>query len=429
MLARVVEGGVIAAPPYGADRDRHAYSAVVLSSESDIDRLRDSAPQFLWARDTTRPRFFLASLATGQWAPCVVVVSRGRAVVGIVYAKQRRIAGLSTGLVFADGSLGHMVVADPLEQEDILAVALQKLFASSGVRGVRLVIPPNGPEQQAITTVQAAMALDVSYTHVDHHSRLLLPHSYQEFLQGLGCQTRRNFRRYRCHFEAAGHRYIEQLSADDFRHVAWYLQTKSRIPSSRRAIERSVNMMAAVDRPMAIGLRHRRGEWLSVAAGWYDSSRVTLFAQLNHDRAFADMSLSVVLRVNLIDMLIRQGIRELVFWAGTAPPLSRYAAWVPAMGVHLDRPTRGWRTGRTLIARLGAWMPRRIAAEMRWMAASGSFPKRPTSHCPSGYDHGSETAAVGGSCARPHSREAGFGRFVARGAPADQESTTISPGL
>src|SRR5215831_17387084 len=163
MLARVVEGGVIAAPPYGADRDRHAYSAVVLSSESDIDRLRDSAPQFLWARDTTRPTFFLASLATGQWAPCVVVVHRGSAIVGIVYAKQRRIAGLSTGLVFADGSLSHMVVADPLEQEDILAVALQQLFASSGVWGVRLVIPPNGPEQRAVTRVHAAMALDVSY--------------------------------------------------------------------------------------------------------------------------------------------------------------------------------------------------------------------------------------------------------------------------
>jgi hypothetical protein len=376
MSPRAVEGGVMLAPPYGCDRARNAYSAVVMSSEPDIDHLRDSAPQALWARDTTRPAFFLASLATGQWAPCVVVVRRGSVVVGIVYAKQRRIAGLSAGLVFADGSLGQMVVADPIEQEDILLVALQKLFASSGVRGVRLVIPPNGPEQRAVTTAQAAMALDVSYTRVDNHSRLLLPPSYQEFLQGLGSQTRRNFRRYRCHFEAAGHRYIEQLSADDFRHAAWYLQTKSRIPSSRRAIERSVNMMAAVDRPLAIGLRHRCGEWLSVAGGWYDSSRVTLFAQLNHDREFADMALSVVLRVNLIEMLIRQGIRELVFWAGTAPPLSRYAACVPAMGVHLDRPTRGWRTIRSVIARLGASMPKRIAAEVRWIAPSGSLPER-----------------------------------------------------
>jgi hypothetical protein len=341
-----------------------------------MDQLRDSAPQFLWARDTTRPRFFLASLSPGQWAPCVVVVRRGNAVVGIVYAKQRRIAGLSTGLVFADGSLGHMVVADPSEQEDILVVALQKLFASSGVRGVRLVIPPHGPEQRAVTKTHAAMALDVSYTRVDHHARLLLPHSYQEFLQGLGPQTRRNFRRYRCHFEAAGHRYIDHLSADDFRQAAWYLQTKSRIPSSRCAIERSVNMMAAVNRPVAIGLRHHSGEWLSVAGGWYDASRVTLFLQLNHDRAFADLALSVVLRANLIDRLIRQGIRELVFWAGTAAPLSRYAAYLPAVGVHLDVPTRRWRAVRSVIARLGASMPRRIAAEVRWMAPSGSLPER-----------------------------------------------------
>jgi hypothetical protein len=301
--------------------------------------------------------------------------------VGIVYAKQRRLAGLSTGIVYADGSLGHMVVADPLDHEDVLAVALQQLFASAGVRGVRLVIPPNGPEQRAVTRAHAAMGLDVAYTRVANHARLLLPHSYQEFLHGLGAQTRRNFRRYRCHFETAGHRYIEHLSADEFRQAAWALQTKSRIPSARRAIERSVNMMAAVDRPMAVGLRHRSGEWLSVAGGWYDASRVTLFLQLNQDRAFADLSLSVVLRAHLIDMLIRQGRRELVFWAGTAPPLSRYASCVPAVGVHLDLPTHGWRTIRSVLARLGAWMPRRMAAEVRWIAPAGSLPARGQPSC------------------------------------------------
>lgn len=230
MSPSVIESGVMPAPPSRGDRARHAYSAVVLSAEPDIHHLRDSAPPGLWARDTTRPGFFLASLARGPWAPCVVVVRRGRAVAGIVYAKQRRTAGLSTGLVFADGSLGHMVVAAPLEHEDILAVALQQLFASAGVRGVRLVIPPNGPEQRAVTRAQAAMALEVSYARVDHHARLLLPPSYQAFLHGLGPQTRRNFRRYRGHFEAAGHRYIAPLSADEFRQAAWSLQPNSRFP-------------------------------------------------------------------------------------------------------------------------------------------------------------------------------------------------------
>jgi hypothetical protein len=379
MFARVVEGGVMAAPPSprnGGRSDRHAYSAVVLSAAPDIYQLRDSAPQLLGAHDTTCPEFFLASLSTGQWAPCVVVVRRGAAVVGVVYAKQRSIAGMSTGIVYADGSLGHMVVADPSDHEDILAVALQQLFTSAGVRGVRLLIPPNGPEQRAVTTAHTAMALDVAYARVAHHARLLLPHSYQAFLQGLGPQTRRNFRRYRGHFEAAGHHYLEHLSAEEFRQAAWSLHTKSRIPSARRALERSVHMMAALKRPVAIGLRHRSGEWLSVAGGWYDASGATLFSQLNQDRAFSDLSLAVVLRANLIDMLIRQGRRELVFWAGTAPPLSRYASGVPAVRVHLDVPTRGWRTGRAVIARLGAWLPRRMAAEVRWIAAAGSLPER-----------------------------------------------------
>jgi hypothetical protein len=366
----------MSAPQERVERERHPYSAVVLSSATEIFHLRDAALPCLWARDTTRPGFFLASVAEGQWAPCVVVVRRGGTVVGIVYAKQRRLAGLSTGLVFADGSLGQMLVADPTEHESILAVALQKLFASSGVRGIRLLIPPNGPEQRAITQISSSMVLDAAYTPVENHSRLLLPPSYQAFLHGLGPKTRRNFRRYCRHFEAAGRRYIEHLSADEFRQAAWYLRAKSRIPSPGRTIERGLKMLAAVDRPMAVGLRHRRGEWLSVAGGWYGAGRVTLFLQLNHDRAFADASLSMVLRANLIDMLIRQGIRELVFWAGTAPPLARYVSYVPAMGVYLDMPTPAWRAVRALIARLDTWLPRPLAADLRWLAPSASRPAR-----------------------------------------------------
>jgi hypothetical protein len=61
-----------------------------------------------------------------------------------------------------------------------------------------------------------------------------LPPSYQAFLHGLGPKTRRNFRRYCRHFEAAGHRYIAHLSADEFRQAAGTLRTKSRLPCPRR---------------------------------------------------------------------------------------------------------------------------------------------------------------------------------------------------
>jgi hypothetical protein len=267
-----------------------------------------------------------------------------------------------------------LVVAAPSEQQDVLTVALQTLFASAGVRGVRLVIPPNGPEQRAVTTAAAALGLDVAYTSGATHVRLLLPDSYQQFLHDLGASTRRNFRRYRGRFEAAGHRYLAHLSPDEFRQAMWELHTKSRIPSSRRTIERGVNLIAAVEQPIAVALRHHSGAWLSVAGGWYEASRATLFVQLNHDRAFADLALSGVLRGYLINTLIHQGIGELVFWAGTGPPLAHYAACVPALGVHLDRPTCGWRTLRAVLARLSAWLPKRLAAESTWITPARSRP-------------------------------------------------------
>ena len=44
-----------------------------------------------------------------------------------------------------------------------------------------------------------------------------------------------------------------------------------------------------------------------------------------------------VLRAYLVELLIWRGLEELVIWAGTGPPLSRYVSYVPMIGV----PTEG----------------------------------------------------------------------------------------
>jgi hypothetical protein len=119
-----------------------------------------------------------------------------------------------------------------------------------------------------------------------------------------------------------------------------------------------------------VGLKHRNGEWLSVAAGWRSSGRATMFIQLNNDREYGNASLSVVLRAHLIETLIRKGIPELVFWSGSAAPLSRYASPIPAIAVHLDTPAFGWRLFRSVIGRSVPWIPRWVAADVGWLAGS-----------------------------------------------------------
>jgi hypothetical protein len=73
-----------------------------------------------------------------------------------------------------------------------------------------------------------------------------------------------------------------------------------------------LNSVAATRQPLAIGLRHRDGQRLSVIGGWYRPAGAVLCFQCNYDCDFGADSLSTVLRAYLIEMLIGQGRKELV---------------------------------------------------------------------------------------------------------------------
>jgi hypothetical protein len=60
-------------------------------------------------------------------------------------------------------------------------------------------------------------------------------------------------------------------------------------------------MAAAAERPLAVGLRHRDGAWLSVICGVYRPAAGVLVLQLNNDKEFPNYSLSVVMRGCVIE--------------------------------------------------------------------------------------------------------------------------------
>ena len=244
------------------------YTANVLSSPAEIEHLEASVRQLMPERDNTvEPRFFLAALSE-EWTPRVVVVHRDEAIVGVVYSKERRLGGFATGIVYGDGRLGNLVVAKAADREDVIVVAITTLFALPGVRAVRLAIPPGSVEARAVRRAQPLAPFDVGYSAAssfDAHARLPLPSDYQKFLGYLGPKTRHNFRYYRRKFDAAGHAYVHDLSVEELQCAATDLRAKSRIPIRRGAINRALNVLAAVDRPWAAGLRDRDGRWLSVA--------------------------------------------------------------------------------------------------------------------------------------------------------------------
>lgn len=302
------------------------------------------------------------------WAPRVVAIRYGSEPAGIVCAKERILPGPRLGVVYADLTFGSTLLVDPLEQQDTFLIALETLLSSAGTRDIRLRVRRRSPELAAVRKLLASSRLDAHFSRVKDHASLCLPETYERLLLSFGSTTRHNFRYYRRRFEAAGHVYLDNLSLDDLRLAAFHLQPKCSKPCGLDSINRLLRMAAAADRPLAVGLKHRNGEWLSIICGVYRPAAGVLLLQLNNDRDFPRESLSVVLRGYLVESLIQQGMKEFIIWAGTAPPLSRYVNHIPTLGIYLDSPEYKWRLARGLVSRVGRCLPRRLKVDARWIA-------------------------------------------------------------
>jgi hypothetical protein len=271
-----------------------------------------------------------------------------------------------------------MFLGDPTHRQDAMRVAVETLFALPRILGVRLRVLQCSDELEAIRDLAASRSLDAQYSQLEHddsplwkyHAHLALDDNYEQFLKRLGSTTRHNFRYYRRRFEASGHEFIEHLSMEELRSIALELGPKSKFASPVRQmfIERDLKLVEATTRPLAIALKHHSGEWLSVIGGWYKPDGAVLCFQCNNEFDFGSDSLSVVLRAYLIELLIQQGLKELVIWGDTQPPLSRYVTYAPTVCVRLDIPTLSWRVARSLISTITPHLPKRIAAAAQWIS-------------------------------------------------------------
>jgi hypothetical protein len=353
------------------------YSAAVLSSAAEIRSLQPLVRRPLLQNDIMRePEFFLASVSEG-WAPRVVVVRHGSELGGVVCAKERILPGPRLGVMYADLTFGCTLLGNPLQQQDIFVTALKMLLASPGTRGIRLRVRRRSPELAAVRKLIASSRLDVHFSRVKDHASLSLPGTYEQLLLSFGYTTRHNFRYYRRRFETAGHIYLDKLSLDELRLAALYLAPKCSKPSQPHSIERLVKMTTTADRPLAVGLKHRNGEWLSIIGGVYRPTSGVLLLQLNNDREFPRDSLSVVLRGYLLESLIHQGMKEFIIWAGTSEPLSRYVTRIPTLGIYLDSPKYTWRFVRGLVSKFGPWLPTQLKEDASWIAP---FPSKRRTH-------------------------------------------------
>jgi Acetyltransferase (GNAT) domain len=344
------------------------HTASLVSSNSEALELATLAKRFMGNDNPMLDAaFFLASLGS-SWAPKIVAIRENGNIVGLVYFKERKVLGCPTGVLFADGSLGTMYLGDPRSRGEAFRLALELLLVHPKIRGIRLKIPPDGPEGEAISQVVASQPLDAAYWRIEEHARLTLPNNYEVFLKSLGSTTRRNFGYYRRRFDAAGYRFEEHLSREELRSAASQLRTKSRRSAKRPALERLLQMLSAASRSWAAGLKDDQGQWISVTAGCYLGSQPVMLLQMNNDQEFERLSLSLVLRAYLIEDFIQKGASELVFWAGAGSILGRYCVYAPALAVSLDKQGHGWRLTRYLISLLAPRMPRDLARDLQFVA-------------------------------------------------------------
>jgi hypothetical protein len=259
-------------------------ASLVPSPQAALAELAESVPPLSYDGESEAdPRLYFASVLERDWAPRVVAVQENGQVLGLVYIKERKLARLNTGLLLADGSLTTPVLSDKVNREDVLCAAILYLFSRPGVRGLRMLIPPEGPEMAAVEQAQKALlSLDVEVfsSPKARHSHLALPPTYEEFLAALGKNGRRNFRRYRLRSEHGRNQYVEHVAYDEFAKAAAYLAGKckasgrsSTLLSTQQCV---LHMLAVVRRPLLAGLRDSDGRWLAILGGWYDSQNTTV---------------------------------------------------------------------------------------------------------------------------------------------------------
>jgi hypothetical protein len=335
------------------------FSVSVVSSTKDIPRISAEAE--------SRSRFFLASVSE-SWRPRIAVVRQEDNIVGLVYGKERLIAGFGTGIIYVDTTLGSSVSGPAHLRERVFQDAAEGFLRLPGTRALRFVVPPHGPEISGLRAVSQSDKLDFALTPVNNHVVLSLPHDYEVFLQRLGSQSRRNFRYYRRKSEAAENSFVSRVPAKAFQYAAWEMVEKGVTGAGLELVRRTTRMLSEVAEPLMAGVRSPSGEWLSVLAGWYEQDRAVMMLQLNDDKAHAKASLSSVLRGYLIEHLIRDGVKNLVFWGGVGEPLKEMVTPLPAAGVHLDKRLPHWRLLRAGTRLAMKYLSPAMAAQAEWIA-------------------------------------------------------------
>ena len=250
----------------------------------------------------------------------VVVESRtpfGKAAVAAILVYEYMALGVGTGVYAADFAGGARAIIAPRNLRPRAAFSasdallrgggLLTLFAYQGDDPPEQIARFAGSRRRWATRVRSSAA----YMALD-------PDVETTFAQ-LGKRTRRNLRHYRRLVESElGAELVvcPRLTRDEF--LAFdgrsdYSVEPEKASSRFEKIDRSPN-------PLWLGLRDRKGEWLSLLGGYVHGPNAVVEWQLNR-ADLHDFSLCTAMRAFLLDYVVAQRFRRLYFIGGTNHPM------------------------------------------------------------------------------------------------------------
>jgi hypothetical protein len=349
------------AVPHQLSLRSRPLTAHIVSTPAEIRDLTALVSSLLPDPGMLAPRFFLASLLPRHCRPCVVVVSQGPRLAGLLYGGERMVAGIPTGIVLGDDTLGTMVAARPEETESVMQCAVEALLKHKVALRFRI-----ASDRLALLQAETAKAnAGIHSYREEQHAHLELPRTYDEFLAKVRRPTRHNLCRYRRRSELAGNEFCPDQPFTDFCAAAKRLFPKDAYAKHQSNFRRALAMIESMPSRLLIGLRRRGGDWISLAGGWYVGDCAFLALQSN-DRACGKESVSLVLRSYMLEQLINRGIRELVFWSGTSAPLRFYTTPREEFTVYIDSESHPWRLVRLACVTLAKLAPVKFAKWLQW---------------------------------------------------------------
>jgi hypothetical protein len=344
----------------GSSEQLTRTTVTFISSRDEVAKLSSFVRNVVPEPGMLDPHFFLASVPQNRWRPCVLVVSQGQRTMGLLYCRERMLAGVGTRLAEGDDTLDTMIVASPLEKELVMRSGVEALLKN--MIGVRFLV---ASDRLAILKGFRGAA-NLEFGRYGCSAHLQLPGTYDEFLRKAGRAIRHNFRRYQRRSEQAGNQFSSELAFSDFSAAARHVLPNAAYAKPQRILETHLAMVEAMPSRMLVGLRNSRGEWISLAAGWHLGNQTTMIFQLN-DRTRLRESLSITLRSYLIEALINRGCRELVFLGGTSAPLSSLCIMRDQFRTYIDAPTLPWLLFRSICKMFSKLIAPRTSNQLEWI--------------------------------------------------------------